>query len=458
MPPPVIVEPAPAERWVFLTADSRSFKLDQPATVRFGDDRGGYLYRDLPVGVAICSGNEFGGNPGSPYYQHCDVKVVTPMTDWEFISYQTGTFAMQADGYWRKGTAGDIEFAEGGAKKGDLIDCDKPHCWWLAKAVPEKTVNPFRNMSLMQGMPVVAQGFVDPSPPIYYGERIRPYTDADFHGSDGVNGSFRNGCLHTKFLYDDPVAAFGKPGTTHLHEFCGAGGVDADFVPTPECPGGSSTPGGVVNCSEYHWPAVINRRTGQPVAAFASNNYYKTSFTPGQRQGLRWPDYGTAMIFGNQPLNTQAVQLPGWNFVITCSEIPGDWTYIPPACPEGAEVTVGLNAPDCWNGQKDSIDHRSHFAYSWQFDGCPSSHPIYIVQLRVNLHFHIPKGATGKDLRCSSDLDTDTAGCKSFHVDWLNGWKPAHAQMIVDGLKVPMDLGQGGLYDKVAGRVTEVLY
>ncbi len=121
---------------------------------------------------------------------------------------------------------------------------------------------------------------------------------------------------------------------------------------------------------------------------------------------------GLALIAGDQTATTpQPGEATGW----TC----GSNTTLsddPPDCTPDAPLHLVLTFQDCWDGTfLDSVDHRSHAAYST--DGaCPETHPVAIPQLTVSIAFPVWGG--GHDLRLAS------GNIYSAHGDFWNGWDP----------------------------------
>jgi len=90
-----------------------------------------------------------------------------------------------------------------------------------------------------------------------------------------------------------------------------------------------------------------------------------------------------------------------------------------------AFVGISLNMPTCWNGELDSVDHKSHMRYTLngQVAGpCPSSHPRRVPQVQLFVRITNYQGGTYE----LAD------GKTSFHVDFFNGWEPGVLQTIID--------------------------
>ena len=87
---------------------------------------------------------------------------------------------------------------------------------------------------------------------------------------------------------------------------------------------------------------------------------------------------------------------------------------------------VRMVFPDCSNGNQDSVNHRSHMAYSRQINGsvrCPSSHHLSVPVLTMNVTFPLPT-ARGP-VRLSSGLP------RTMHADFFNSWhQPALKHLV----------------------------
>lgn len=91
----------------------------------------------------------------------------------------------------------------------------------------------------------------------------------------------------------------------------------------------------------------------------------------------------------------------------------------------GRQLRVSISAPNCWNGEIDSADHRSHMAYAVRDPHTgkghvPESHPYLIPSISRLLDFTVPdlplealRGA-----RLSSDMPGYPAG-SSMHGDYI---------------------------------------
>ncbi len=113
----------------------------------------------------------------------------------------------------------------------------------------------------------------------------------------------------------------------------------------------------------------------------------------------------------------------------------------PAECPEGAELTVRVTFPDCWNGRDtDSEDHKAHVAYSGT-EGCPSTHPVAMPVLTFVVHYPVTGSVEGLGLSPGSLLNG--------HADFVNTWEPEALRREIDhclkkGLVCSSPGGTGG--------------
>jgi hypothetical protein len=80
---------------------------------------------------------------------------------------------------------------------------------------------------------------------------------------------------------------------------------------------------------------------------------------------------------------------------------------------------VLIRFPDCSDGTIDSADHRSHMAYGIsQPDGgpkvCPSTHPIPVPALTMDVRFSIPT--------TSGTVKLSSGAASTMHADFFNAW------------------------------------
>lgn len=267
---------------------------------------------------------------------------------------------------------------------------------------------------------------------------------------DGV-GAFRTECDFSHMNFDDPIVYPGQQGASHLHVFFGNTGADAFSTNESIANSGNSTcEGGITNRSAYWVPAMIDTRTGAPIephnpAAGGGDpefmSYYKRGYYPGITnemienipQGLRIIS-GAAKFDTADPYSDLGTYARERSTKWSCGGSSG--YAIPTGCAGAQRLTMQVAFPQCWDGVNlDSADHRSHMAWPVQQSGCPSSHPVVLPQLTVNVHYEIPAGTDpARDWRLSSDMYDPATGAPgaSAHSDFIAGWDPVQFDRAMD--------------------------
>jgi hypothetical protein len=232
----------------------------------------------------------------------------------------------------------------------------------------------------------------------------------------------------------------GQPGKSHLHLFFGNTGVDANSTAASLFSSGNSTcRGGTINRSSYWVPALIDTRTGVPLAPlFESNFYYKTG-TAVAPSALAELPVGLRMIAGDAkgtPAN------PSTGALYSCVWPTGNsnWSNsIQRDCPggSGAWLIVGVDFPQCWDGVNlDSPDHKSHMAqpvgggpdgrdFANNHMVCPATHPVALPAIAYQILYAVPKTGDTAFWRLASDnYDASQPAGFSGHGDYFMAWKP----------------------------------
>jgi len=234
--------------------------------------------------------------------------------------------------------------------------------------------------------------------------------------SDGT-GIFRTVCLYSHMTTDDPFTS----GISYLHMYWGR---------TPS--GNSTCRGGTVDRSSYWLPALIDTKTGTPLAPDLVHVYFDSGYL-----GVR-PQQVQPMPAG---LRMQAQAHGGWK----CWDVGGSTGPTMPKCGSGDELDLELYFPQCWNGRDlDSADHRSHMAYAVEGHGCPAGYPVALPE--ISYHVLYPIGP-----------NTDTSGWRlawdTVQGGWVNGWAADILTTWIQGcVRVAMTCGSHMLGD---GRVLQ---
>ena len=244
---------------------------------------------------------------------------------------------------------------------------------------------------------------------------VRPVSDSDsiatpaVHiGPQGRVGQFVATCTYTHSAPDDPIVLPGRSGASHMHDFYGAVGIDADTTPESMLASDTSCNKAADRAAYWH-PTLYDH--GEPVTPIDLAAYYRPA--PGVDAGsVETMPLGLALIAGDMTSTVpQEGDAVGWTCGVRDQRLDD-----PPVCPLSAPLHLVLTFQDCWDGQYlDSVDHRSHAAYST--DGaCPDSHPVHIPQLTVTVGF--PIHGEGHELSLAS------GNVYSLHGDFFNGWEP----------------------------------
>lgn len=241
-------------------------------------------------------------------------------------------------------------------------------------------------------------------------------------------GSFREPCTYSHMTFDDPIVYPNRPGASHLHTFFGNSQTNAaSTTDSLAGSGGSTCMGGTLNRSAYWVPTLIDMRTGQPLVADGALFYYKSGYlgvAPGTIQAF---PKGLRIIAGD---SNNAGPQNGWAARLGCVSGIGGHTPSMPSCPVGDSLSLVVIFPQCWDGiNLDSPDHKSHMAYGTG-GGCPSSHPVPLPEITINVSYKVTEANSGAFLRLSSDKTANPAG-SSLHADWFNGWDAATNQTFV---------------------------
>ena len=295
-------------------------------------------------------------------------------------------------------------------------------------------------------------GFVDiPTDPGVVAGLIEPRA-VTAAGTGHGEGAFRFNCLPSHLAWDDPVVAPGRPGASHLHQFFGNTGTNADSTfQSLRTTGESTCQGGVLNRSAYWTPALLNG-AGQVVAPDFAVIYYKTA--PEDAPTLTQLPNGLRYIAGADPTGTiPDTQLygspnpgvaggfefhPAWRCVDPAGDtrnLPGTLAgYSPtiPTCTPGDLLFSIVAFPWCTDGRTDSPNHRAHVVYPPRDPAtgrtvCPPDHPLVLPKFTIQVVYTVAAGDTTGDWFLSSDrmpgMPERPAG-STLHADWFGAWDP----------------------------------
>lgn len=250
-------------------------------------------------------------------------------------------------------------------------------------------------------------------------------------------GVFRTRCDFSHMAFDDPIVAPGQPGASHLHTFFGNTMTDANSTAASIATTGNSTcRGGIANRTAYWVPAVIDVATRKPLVPSLAQVYYRSGYggvVPSDVQAM--PD-GLRMIAGNTASTGDASDNPRTHWQCrtknTSPSREDRTSHIPSDCGPGEALRLTVEFPQCWDGENlDSSDHRGHMAYAQR--GCPSSHPVPLPQVVLNVVYPLDARAPEGWRLVSDNYDHSLPGGRSLHADWFNGWDSSVVETWLDG-------------------------
>jgi Domain of unknown function (DUF1996) len=258
-------------------------------------------------------------------------------------------------------------------------------------------------------------------------DRVTPTSERPSASPD--MGAFRIVCNYSHMSYDDPIVYPNQPGRAHLHTFFGNTGTNAySTYQSLATTGNTTCLGGTINRSAYWVPSVIDTRDGRPIAAEKGVWYYKGGVSE-VLSVMREIPAGLKMIAGDARA-TGPISRPVHHFSCYTSDFSSQYNVSPtiPNCRPGDYLQSNILFPQCWDGRNlDSPDHKSHMAYpggSWGWQ-CPTSHPVGIPEISLNIYWRVPTDRSTTTWRLSSDsYSTSIPGGHSMHADWFDGWKP----------------------------------
>lgn len=294
----------------------------------------------------------------------------------------------------------------------------------------------------------------DPTSWLVTGEQPHP---------SGSPGAFRFTCAAGHLSRNDPIVYPGQPGKSHLHQFFGNTGTDANSTyQSLRTTGGSTctrSTGDSPQRSAYWMPAMLDG-VGNVVKPDWMNTYYKqlpasdpecantvVSLTdyvhPGAAIGRCIPipngirfilGYDmTTMKGGPADLNSRDSAAMGFD----CMRKSDQYSYTglkrtmadmvaDGRCPVGAWLRAYLTFPSCWDGKSlDSPNHRDHIVFPPQ-SRCPQSHPYKIPEVAISAFFTVDANfLAGKWRLASDEMMPGAVPGSTLHMDYWEAWSPA---------------------------------
>lgn len=270
-------------------------------------------------------------------------------------------------------------------------------------------------------------------------------------GLPDVVGAFRFECLAGQLLKDDPIVYPGQPGKSHLHQFFGNDGADANSTYDSLRTSGLSTCSKPPFNRSAYWVAGMLDGHGDVVrpdyfAIYykrrpASDPYVSDPANPHyEGKAVDLPN-GLRFIFGFNMLDPTAKPTGSayWNCdgpTATQGHYPSITAALAfcPTAPDanGKRNRIGFvaQAPECWNGKDlDSADHRSHVAYPGYINGvltCPLGYGYVIPTFTLQEWFTVDDNLADWVLSSDAMFPDLTAGAhgRTGHADFFSAWSP----------------------------------
>jgi len=219
----------------------------------------------------------------------------------------------------------------------------------------------------------------------------------------GVN--FISLCGFSHRAADDPIVYPGQPGVSHDHSFVGNTTTSASSTPASLRKAGTSTCTRKGDTAAYWMPTVSV--DGHAMPPSGATIYYQRNTL----KRLRPFPAGLKMVAGNRLAHRpQSLLVTSWD----CGDLEDvPRSPSPPSCPDQSNLRLRVNFPDCWNGKTlDSLDHKSHMAYSIA-GRCPRSHPVAVPALSIVYRYPTIDGPA---------VTISSGSIYSTHADFVNAW------------------------------------
>ena len=272
---------------------------------------------------------------------------------------------------------------------------------------------------------------------------------------DGA-AAFRMFCTAGQLVRDDPLVYPGQVGVSHLHQFFGNTGTNANSNYQSLRTSGGTTCGQAstpFNRSAYWFPAMLDgvgnvvkpdfiklyykrNSANDPMCRPLSSSYQSLGQCVDLPNGLRYV-FGYNMTTG-APFGGGVFYscVPSEDGTVSNGAATGRYSTIAQVvaagCPVGAQLVIAASSPNCWDGLSlDTPDHRSHMAYAngpWYagqlFNACTSDHPYPIPNMEVLLQFTVDANFAKWHLVSDEMVPGAVAG-STFHMDYWEAWSPA---------------------------------
>jgi hypothetical protein len=229
--------------------------------------------------------------------------------------------------------------------------------------------------------------------------------------SPDASGWFRTLCLYSHMRPDDPVRQPNRPGAAPLTMYWGNTAAGAASTGPSLLGGGNSTcRGGIADRSAYYMSAVIDTRTGTPIAPDEVHVFYSS----GSDRRIR-PNQVRELPAGLR----MVTEVGRWSCWTIGSSIQ---PTIPTACPANGHIAYEAVFPRCWDGRNlDSADHRSHVV-SLVDGACPPHHPVVLPEISYHALYPVA-GSQPQTWRLSTDnYPADQPAGRGIAAGYIEGW------------------------------------
>lgn len=226
-------------------------------------------------------------------------------------------------------------------------------------------------------------------------------------------GSFSTPCPLSHSSPDDPIVHHDHAGASHLHDFFGATTTTA-HSDAESLLAGDTTCRSVADKTAYWAPALL--ADGQPLVPEEMQAYYRVPIGADATQ-VEAPPNGLEMIAGDAASTApQDPAVVAWSCGLADVTSP-----VPTPCEQSPFLLLRLRFDPCWDGENlGSDDHRSHLSGLGADGSCPTSHPVLIPQLQVDIRYPSTPAATALTLASGPTL--------GGHGDALVAWDRDHVE------------------------------
>lgn len=253
-------------------------------------------------------------------------------------------------------------------------------------------------------------------------------------GARAARGSFVVTCGYSHSLEDDPIVWPGQPGASHLHDFFGNEGTNANS--SVQSMRGDDTTCRLLSDRAGYWNPTVYL-DGVPVTPDRVRAYYFGI----ARDGIESYPRGLQMIAGNASATT-AEENPHVRWFCGAAKKLASGTPVsshPYDCTEYAKtnpfvdgLVAKVDFPNCWNGvglTPADVTYADH-GFAEPGEPCPEGFEHALPRLILRIHFGFMDPCLGAT-PCSSDeapeenikLSLSSGGYFTFHADFWNTWQ-----------------------------------